>query len=793
MIMKTSRLTLQRFCVIIIAMLGTFFAFPQRVQGQTIQAYVQQSPDKSTLTFYYDSQRSSRAGATWGVNDKDAQFNLIPLWAGEHSSPNTKTTKVVFDASFKNYRPTTTAYWFYFYQALTTIEGWDNLNTSDVTNMMSMFEKCSALETLDLKTFNTTKVVDMRAMFQDCSALKTLNVTSFNTESVKLMGSMFENCSSLETLDLKSFDTKNVEDMGGLFKTCSTLKTLDLKSFDTRNVQSMSSMFKGCSALETLNLESFDTENVQYMNSMFEGCSALETLNLESFETNNVDDMRNLFYGCTALKSIEFKSFNTVKVKDMCNMFRECKSLETLNLNHFNTKKVENMAYMFKDCQKLTTIFSARAWKCEYSPSMFTGCTKLKGVVAYNADNTDAAMANPETGYFKKVAQPYAQLSPDKTTLTFYYDEQRSTRTGTTWNIDEVRKYYYDHPGWAGVYDYPNTTTTKVVFDASFKNYYPVSTTYWFSHYQALTTFVGWENLNTENVRNMSCMFVCCSALETLDLRKFNTSKVKNMYRMFEECSSLKTLDIRNFNTENVRNMTGMFLECSALKTLDLSNLNTNKVEYMAGMFRRSSSLTELNLSNFNTDRVNSMENMFSQCESLKSLDIKSFNTTNVKNMHSMFYDCKALQSLDIKNFNTTNVMDMSFMFHGCETLKTLDLRGFNTDNVKNMDYMFKDCENLISILSEKTWVCNQSTNMFTGCTKLKGAVTYDASRTDATMANPGTGYFIREATSIEQLKVNSRTAQDIYSLQGIRMNGNPKQFSTGVYIVGGKKVLIKR
>ena len=74
-----------------------------------------------------------------------------------------------------------------------------------------------------------------------------------------------------------------------------------------------------------------------------------------------------------------------------------------------------------------------------------------------------------------------------------------------------------------------------------------------------------------------------------------------------------------------------------------------------------------------------------------------------------MFSGCKALQSLDIKNFNTTNVKDMSFMFRGCETLKTLDLRGFNTDNVKNMDYMFKDCENLISILSEKTWVCNQS------------------------------------------------------------------------------------
>ena len=67
------------------------------------------------------------------------------------------TTRVVFDASFRDFRPTTTAKWFYHCKVLTKIEGLEYLNTAEVKDMSSMFWGCSALTSLDLKNFNTQK------------------------------------------------------------------------------------------------------------------------------------------------------------------------------------------------------------------------------------------------------------------------------------------------------------------------------------------------------------------------------------------------------------------------------------------------------------------------------------------------------------------------------------------------------------------------------------------------------------------------------------------------------------
>ena len=55
--------------------------------------------------------------------------------------------------------------------------------------------------------------------------------------------------------------------------------------------------------------------------------------------------------------------------------------------------------------------------------------------------------------------------------------------------------------------------------------------------------------------------------------------------RIKSECSSLTHLDLSNFNTNNVTNMSGMFLGCSSLTNINLSNFNNSKVTNMNGMF----------------------------------------------------------------------------------------------------------------------------------------------------------------------------------------------------------------
>ena len=249
---------------------------------------------------------------------------------------------------------------------------------------------------------------------------------------------------------------------------------------------------------------------------------------------------------------------------------------------------------------------------------------------------------------------------------------------------------------------------------------------------------------NTSNVTNMNMMFNNCTLLTQLDLSNFNTSNVTRMYAMFQGCSSLTNLNVSSFDTSNVTDMNHLFLNCGNLISLDVSNFDTLNVTNMSGMFQGCSSLTNLNLSNFDTSNVINMKEMFRECKKLTNLNITSFNTNNVTNMNMMFMSCNSLINLNISNFNTSSVTDVSSMFYNCSNLTTLDLSSFNISNVTNTSQMFMLATKLKTIYVSDLWNTSKvanSTNMFHSCTSLSGAVSYDNTKTDISMANYTTGY----------------------------------------------------
>ena len=144
------------------ALISFLLATSQRAQAQTREAYVAQGAYQTTLTFYYDDQRATRTGTTWGIEEKKKKGNhTYPAWAGTWNIAANLTARVVFDASFRDFRPTTTARWFYDYYALKQIEGVEYLNTSEVKDMREMFFGCSGLTSLDLSHFNTQNVIEI--------------------------------------------------------------------------------------------------------------------------------------------------------------------------------------------------------------------------------------------------------------------------------------------------------------------------------------------------------------------------------------------------------------------------------------------------------------------------------------------------------------------------------------------------------------------------------------------------------------------------------------------------------
>ena len=276
------------------------------------------------------------------------------------------------------------------FTSLVTIDFNSNFNTSNVTNMVGMFQGCTSIVSLDLNSFNTANVTDMtsgntRSMFYGCSSLTNLYINNFNTKNVTAMGTLFSGCSSLTNLDLSSFNTSKVTTMNSMFSGCSSLTSLDSNSFNTSNVTDMASMFSKCSSLASLNISKFNTSKVTDMRDMFYKCSSLTSLDLSSFNTSKVTNMYRVFSDCSSLISLDLSSFNTSNVTNMTIMFSDCSSLISLDLSNFNTLNVTNTSSMFYNCSKLTTTINImNASVTDYSFMFYDAATDANAKITVN-------------------------------------------------------------------------------------------------------------------------------------------------------------------------------------------------------------------------------------------------------------------------------------------------------------------------------------------------------------------------------------------------------------------------
>ena len=860
------------------------------------EAYANYTPSNTTLTFYYDNQRASRPGTTYDLNTGSNYTG----WKADGTNYN--VTKVVFDPSFANVRPTTTNGWFYGMENLLSITGMSYLNTSEVTNMAWMFAHCYRLNSLDLSSFNTSKVTAMFCMFISCNSLTSLDLSSFNTSQVTNMDSMFKGCSYLQTITVGSgWTTAAVTNSADMFKNCTSLvggqgtvyddnhvdvayahidggtsnpgyftrdsnepeayacytpgnttltfyydtergsrpgTTYDLNTgnndtgwdtdgtnvnvtkvvFDpsfagarptttyswfygmdnllsitgmeylnTSEVTNMAYMFGSSEKLTSLDLGSFNTSKVIYMGYMFYRCSGLTSLDLSSFNTSNVTDMRYMFRGCSSLTSLNLSGFNTCRVTDMSYMFAGCSGLTSLNLSGFNTYRVTNMGHMFDGCSNLQKIYAGEDWTTasltESYYIMFSNCNSLVGGqgTVYDDYHMEADYAHidggpSDPGYFTAAGtQAYAVYTPENTTLTFYYDTLRGSRTGTTYNMPGLNT-----PGWYSDGTYANVT--QVVFDPSFAGYRPTYTYRWFNSMYKLQTITGMSYLKTDKVLDMRYMFQYCPALTSLDVSHFNTSRVTNMNAMFDNCSGLTSLDLSSFNTSNVTNMARMFTTCLNLTAIYVGEgWSTAAVTNSTDMFKTCTSLVggqgttydsshidkayahlDGGTSNpgyftaagteayavytsgnttltfyYDTERatrpgtkynLNTGENEVgwktdgNNANVTKVVFDPSFANARPTTTYMWFYLMRNLQTITgMEYLNTSEVTNMAHMFNTCSSLTGVDLSGFNTSKVTDMRVMFCNCTGLTSLDLSGFNTSNVTNmfNMFGGCSGL--------------------------------------------------------------------------
>lgn len=383
-------------------------------------------------------------GVYWTLSDNDTKLTFYNTAAAgrndieDHdcSEWGTDLITVVFADDIQ---PDSTAGWFSDCEDLTTFVGLDKLNTSNVTDMSSMFDSCESITTLDLSSFDTSNVTDMRYMFTDCSNLVTLDLTGFDSTNVINSTYMFMNCVKLETIyatDSFNFYVKveadpyvQTYDTGYMFDYCLALvggngtahgngtnddgtwgrvdksgepgyftvktssntsgtATIDLTKWNQSGLFSNVTSFSKADSYTSGGVEIQTTASEKKIY-LFKSGNALKWYSEAG--TVYLPSSTDMFCSLDDITSIDLTGLDASHTTDMSALFEDCTSLTSIVWGNIDTSQVTTMSNMFNGCSSLASL-SLNGFDLSSlttMQNMFTGCSSLT-TLNLNVDNTDA-------------------------------------------------------------------------------------------------------------------------------------------------------------------------------------------------------------------------------------------------------------------------------------------------------------------------------------------------------------------------------------------------------------------
>lgn len=285
------------------------------------------------------------------------------------------------------------------FENLTTITGLENVNTSYVTNMYSMFAGNDNLTDLNLSGFDVSNVIDAQDMFMHNPMIKKLDLSNwkfsentmldgmFNDDDYYLKGNVNLNLSGWDVtkIDIQLFFTELLTSVG--------IETLDLSNWYV-NPDVMEGIWVECSAssqhIENMNLSNWEFTRVIDNIGDLVPYHRVINLDLSGWDTSMISTFSGAFLSeydyefnnvFSYLESLNLSGWDTTYVKDMSFMFFNLDTLKSLNISSFDTSSVENLRNMFDGCSNLTNIIYGS--KFIYNgkqniESMFEGCPANK-------------------------------------------------------------------------------------------------------------------------------------------------------------------------------------------------------------------------------------------------------------------------------------------------------------------------------------------------------------------------------------------------------------------------------
>ena len=511
-------------------------------------------------------------------------------------------------------------------------------------------------------------------------------------------------------------------------------------------------------------------------NYAFYGCTALETTEIAN--KGNIDDYA--FYGCTALETVEIN--NTENIGD--NAFSSSKITQTLNINNTGnvgtsafaditgcyTANINNMGSIngsaFKNSTGLTSL-NIGGNVTHIGSDAFYGCTGLKNI-QLNNHGTIGANAYQDCSALETVT-----LGERITSLGDYVFRGCSMLQ----NIvipDSVQSL--GSSAFSGCESLKSTKIGEGIQDIK---------TYTFSGCSALTDIQIGSNVGTIN----SYAFNNCSSLVKIAIPQ-SVTKIDNY--VFTGCSSLA-----NVILEDVMKEEG---EDEVVSTIWLNDGSANDDIYILTIGSNGSSPLfadcPLNTVYIGRNISYSTSSSFGYSPFYRNTSLTTVTITDEETEIPVneFYGCTNLKNVTIGN-NVTTIGDWAFS--GCSSLDKFEF-GFSVDSIGKE--AFSDCTAMTKLVSHAITppICgaNALDDINKWACTLSVPQGYTATYQQADQWKDF--FFINDdvdITGIENIIATDTDDVTVYTLNGIKqtMKKNElKSLPKGIYIINGKKILIK-
>lgn len=566
------------------------------------------------------------------------------------------------------------------------------------------------------KYLKNTAIENIESLYED-SGISAIEDTSFMS-SAKNISNVFKNAKYLETADLSTWTISDMEDASSIFEG-SILKEINLSNSTFENTQNTSNMFKN-SAATTISLGKAAFSNVQNANGMFENAKA-STINLPEATFSNTTNFSNMFKGTQNADNINLPKINFAAATNLSGMFKDSAATQlVLNNTNLGGNNITDMSYMFQNSKvKNIDLGSMQTGPLTSIVGMFKNTNNLETITlpsVFNTSNITDMSSLFENNSKLSTINNLANLD--------------------TTNVTNMSRMF------AGDYYLPIQNIISNLRANKVEN-----TSYMFYGTNASTSAVFPTSFNTENLTDMSYMFLNFYT-SNLDISNFKLGNVTSMEGTFSATAKNNTIGSITWpsgqiNMPHLTTMRALFKFNASLNKIVLPILKTPALTDTSYMFYGIGKIDKIdNINSLDTANVTTMEGMFAYNDSglMKGENVKfEFNTSKVKNMSQMFKN-SYINYLDLSSFDTRSLVTAASMFD-YTWLKVIDLTNWDTRNLEDVTSMFYDSTWLVTIYASESFVTTKvtaSNNIFYNVTKDYGTGTIGNNITYARIGAPG-------------------------------------------------------